>query len=171
MNIPVFIVGPQDRDAVRHVTTRHILHPVSLMGGYQESVHLALDVAQAYRAELTLLHVFDRHIADSIDPERILDWAKNRLDTLIPDATGPVPPVHTMVTTGRLADEVLKVANRTSADWIVLGADGGYRFRPFITSTACQLPAAAKCPVLKLHHRPDRTESKNSEGAHFTFPL
>lgn len=53
-----------------------ILHPVSLMSEYQESVHLALDIAQTYRAELTLLHVLDRDVADGVNPDRVLHWAK-----------------------------------------------------------------------------------------------
>jgi nucleotide-binding universal stress UspA family protein len=169
VNVPVFVVGPHARDAVQHPTPRRILHPVSLMGDYQESVDLALDIAQTYRAELTLLHVLDRDIADSVNPERILDWAGNALEALIPDTTVLAPPIHTLVTTGKLADEVLKAADQTNADWIVLGADGGYRLGPFNTTAAYKVLTAANCPVLSLRHEPYRAEIMKQEAVDSDF--
>lgn len=170
VDIPVFVVGPHARGTIRHVTPRKILLPVSLMGDYQESVHLALDIAQTYRAELTLLHVLDRDIADSIDSDRVLRWAKQALDTFIPHADDLVPPVHTLVTVGKLADEILQAADQTGADWIVLGADGCRRLGPFPASAAYKVLTSAKCPVLTLRHAPHRDQPrKRLEEVHFTF--
>ncbi|MBT9333384.1 universal stress protein [Paracidobacterium acidisoli] len=173
VNIPVFVVGPLARHSLRHVTPRRILHPVSLMGDYQESVDLAVEIAQACRAELTLLHVLDRDIADAINPERVLDWAGNALAALVPDPTDLVPRVYTMVTTGKLADEILNAADQTDADLIVLGADGGHRFGPLSASAAYQVLAAAKCPVLTLRHEPHphQMDARKREEVHFTFPV
>lgn len=170
VDIPVFVVGPYAHDPVQHATPRRILHPVSLMGDYQESVDLALDIAQTYRAELTLLHVLDRDVAKNVNPQRTLEWAKNALVALVPDGTKLVPPAHTMVTTGKLAEEVLKAADHTNANWIVLGADGAYRFWPFNESAAYKVLTAANCPVLTLRHEPYRAEVRNLEEVHFTSP-
>jgi nucleotide-binding universal stress UspA family protein len=169
--VPIFVVGPHARDFVKHLTPRSILHPVSLMGDYRESLHLALEIAQAYEAELTLLHVLDRDVNQSIDPDRSISWAKNALDALIPDATSPISPVHTRVVSGNLAEEILKAAVQTDADWIVLGADGGLRSWFFPESAACKMVATAPCPVLTLRHQPSRTEPTNLEDVHFTSPL
>lgn len=169
--VPVFVVGPNARDSVQHVTPRRILHPVSLVGDYWESLHLAFQIAQTYDAELTLLHVLDRNVNQSIDPERIISWAKNALDALIPRATSPVSPVHTRVVSGNLAEEILKAAVQTHADWIVLGADGGLRSWFFPESAACKMVAAAPCPVLTLRHEPSQIEPTNPEEVHFTSPL
>ncbi|MGA2250676.1 universal stress protein [Terracidiphilus sp.] len=163
VNIPVFAVGPHASDVVQHATPRNILHPVSLMGDYQESVDLALDIAQTYRSELTLLYVLDPDVADSTNPERILDWARNALDALTPDATALMPPVHTLVTTGQLTEEVLKAALQTNADWVVLGSDGDHRFGPINASTASKLLTSATCPVLSFRHEPYRTGSRKLE--------
>lgn len=170
MPVPVFVVGPHARDTVRHITPRRILHPVSLTGDSHHSVDLAIEIAQAYRAELTLLHVLDRDVADTINPDRALKWARKALDTFIPDATDLVPPVHTMVSTGKLADEILKAADQVDADWIVLGTDAAPRFDPIGASLACQLLARVKCPVLTLCHDPSRLEAKKLREVHFTFP-
>ncbi len=121
VEIPIFVVGPHARGTIEHVTPRRILHPFSLTGNYRESLRLALEIAQAHRAELTLLHVLDQDIEQSMDPERTKSWAKNALDALVPDATNLAPPVHTTVTSGKLDEEVLKAAIQTNADWIVLG--------------------------------------------------
>ena len=171
VSIPVFLVGPHARGSVQHVTPRRILHPVSLVGEYRESLKLAFEIAQAYKAELTLLHVLDRNLNQSIDPERIVSWAEKALDALIPDATNAASVIQTRVTSGKLAEEILKTAIETDADWIVLGADGGLRswFSP--ESAACKLVAAAPCPVLTLRHDPTHTEVANLEEVHFTSPL
>jgi nucleotide-binding universal stress UspA family protein len=169
--VPIFVVGPHARDFVKHLTPRRILHPVSLMGDYRESLQLALEIAQAYRAELTLLHVLDRNVNQSIDPDRSISWAKNALDALIPDAPSPISPVRTRVVSGNLAEEILKAAVQTDADWIVLGADGGLRSWFFPESAACKMVATAPCPVLTLRHQPSRTEPTNLEEVHFTSPL
>ena len=169
--VPVFVVGPHARDSVQHVAPRRILHPVSLMGDYSESLHLALEIAKTYQAELTLLHVLDRDVNQNIDPERTVSWAKNALNALIPDAKNRVSPVHTRVVSGNLAEEILKAAVQTNADWIVLGADGKLRswFAP--ESAACKMIATAPCPILTLRHEPSLTEPANLEQVHFTSPL
>jgi nucleotide-binding universal stress UspA family protein len=171
VKIPIFVVGPHARDIGRHATPQKILHPVSLMGDYREGVQLALDIAQTYRAELTLLHVLDRDLEESINPERTLEWAQNALDALIPDGKNLVPPVHTLVKSGRLAEEILTSATQTGADWIVLGADGGHRFWSFQETAAYKVLTNANCPVLTLRHEPYRAEAKDLEDVHLTSPL
>lgn len=171
VDIPVFVVGPRARDGVEHATPRKILHPVSLMGDYQESVCLALNIAQAYSAELTLLHVLDHSVKDNVNPERSLEWARHALEALIPRATDLVPRIHTSVTSGNLAEKILKAAKHTDADWIVLGADGGFRFWSFNESAAYKVLTEANCPVLTLRHEPYRTRAVNPGEVHLTSPL
>lgn len=171
VNIPVFLVGPHAREGVQHATPRKVLHPVSLMGSYRESVELALEIAQAYRAELTLLHVLDRDTAEEVNPERTIEWAKRALEALVSDGVNLVPPVHTLVTTGKLAEAILKAADQTNADWIVLGTAGSHRVWPFNESAAYKVLVAASRPVLTLRHEPYRLETMKPEEVHFTSPL
>ncbi len=168
---PVFIIGPHAREANHSLIPRRILHPVSLMGDYQDTVSLALDIAQTFRAELTLVHILERDTSKNINPGRTLEWAKNALAALVPDAASLVPPVHIRVSCGNLVEEVLKTAEKTKADWIVLGATGSSRTWSFGDSAAYQVIAAAECPVLTLRHEPHPMERRRLEEVHFTSPL
>jgi nucleotide-binding universal stress UspA family protein len=76
-----------------------------------------------------------------------------------------------ILTPGKLAEEILKAAVQTNADWIVLGAEGGLRSWLFPESAACKMVAAAPCPVLTLRHEPAQIEVANLEEVHFTSPL
>ncbi|QMV19880.1 hypothetical protein GOB94_15235 [Granulicella sp. 5B5] len=169
VNIPVFVVGPHAQTGVRHATPQRILHPVSLGFNYRESLHLALDIAQVYRAELILLHVLDPDVAEKVDPQRTIDWADDALRALIPDASKLAPPVRTTVVSGKLAEVILKTSNQTKADWIVLGADGAPRGWPFHQSVAYKVLSAASCPVITLRHERARNENAvDFKEVHFT---
>jgi nucleotide-binding universal stress UspA family protein len=170
VDIPVFVVGPHARGSVEHITPRNLLHPVSLIGDYRNSVQFALNVAQTCRAELTLLHVVDPDVTADCNPTRILEWADNTLKSPAPAATDLVPPVHAMVTCGELAEEILKAADQIQADWIVLGANGGSHRWPFNESVAYKALTAANCPVLTLRHEPSHTEIKALQKLHSILP-
>lgn len=171
VNVPVFAVGPHVRPDVRSTMPKKILHPVSFTDAYRDSLSLALNVAQTYRAELTLLHVLDEDQNSTMNPERALVWAKNALQALIPNTTKLAPPVHVEVASGRLVEEILKATERGDADWIVLGVGGAVRIWPFSEGAAYKVLTAAKCPVLTLRHEPFLTEAVNVEEVHFTFPV
>jgi nucleotide-binding universal stress UspA family protein len=170
VDIPTFVVGPHARNASQHVTPRKILHPVSLVGDYKRSFRLALDIAQAYNAELTLLHVLDRHLEESINPQRTIEWATHALEALIPNATDLVPRILTQVTSGKLTTEILEQANRIGSDWIVLGSNGSFHPWSLKETAAYQVLVAANCPVLMLRHEPYRSNARNLEEVHFTLP-
>lgn len=171
-NIPVFVVGPRAHTDIQHVTPRRILHPLSLMGDYRKSLQLAFDIAQSHRAELILLHVLDQDLNPSMNPEKTVEWANNALKALVPDGTKLVPPVHTKVTSGKLVEQILKVADQTDSDWIVLGADGSIRVWPFNEGVAYKVLCAASCPVLTLRHEPARIPiAADLAQVHFTTPL
>jgi nucleotide-binding universal stress UspA family protein len=169
VDVPVFVVGPHARTAVEHVTPRRILHPASFTGEYRASLQLALDVARTYQAELVLIHVLDRDLDESINPQRTIDWAKQALDALASDAGELSPLVHTTAASGTVADEILKAAAKIEADWIVLGADGAFRAWPFHQGSAYKVLAQANCPVLTLRHEPAQNEvAVNLEEVYFT---
>jgi nucleotide-binding universal stress UspA family protein len=170
VDIPTFVVGPHARTAAQHVTPRKILHPVSLAGDYEKSFRLALNIAQAYDSELTLLHVLDRNIEESINPERTIEWAKHALEALVPSETELAPYIRTQITSGKLATEILEQANQIGSDWIVLGCDSGFRRWSLQETAAYQVLVAANCPVLTLRHEPYRFEARSLNEVHFTLP-
>ncbi|MFY9748924.1 MAG: universal stress protein, partial [Acidobacteriaceae bacterium] len=55
--VPVCTIGPHAHEASSFGAPRRILHPVSLCAGYEDSARMAIEMAQFYRADITLLHV------------------------------------------------------------------------------------------------------------------
>ncbi len=93
------------------------------------------------------------------------------LEELAPDDLSFGHPVHTLVSTGALAEEIVKVAHQTDADWIVLGAEGGNRVLAFHEHAAYHVLTKATCPVLTLRHEPYRATLMKREEVHFTSPM
>jgi nucleotide-binding universal stress UspA family protein len=150
VDIPIFAVGPRALTSSQHALPRKILHPVSLEGDCQKSVDFAIDLAKIYGAQLTLLHVMSPDVQRAHSSERTLNWAKNAVLSLLPKDVNFVPPVQTIATCGHLVEEILSVANRTEADWIVLGVEGDYPLWSLKDSTAYRVLAAASCPVFAV---------------------
>jgi len=153
VEIPIFVVGPAAQGRPEHTAPRKILHPVSLEGDYLKSLHLAFDLAQIYRADLTLLHVLD------VNPARTVTWAENSLAALIPPGMDLGFAVHTRLASGNVVEEVLNAAAETGADWIVLGVDGAFPFWTFRDTTAYKVLSGAACPVLTVRHEPRAGET------------
>jgi nucleotide-binding universal stress UspA family protein len=168
IDVPVMAVGPQARNLDEHATPRRILHPVSLMGIDHNSIQLPLNVAQVCRAELTLLHVIDPDLISYINPGRVIEWAGNRLKGMVP-ATDLMPTINTRVSCGELAEEILKAADQTHADLILLGS-GGCNTRSLSECVAYKVMTAAPCPVLTYIHEPYRSQIEALEAMHFKVP-
>ena len=173
VEIPIFAVGPHAQGEAEHVIPqpehvmpRMILHPVSFKGDYRRGVCLALDLAQTYRAALTLLHVLDPDVREEINPERTLLWAERALSALVP-AEELRFPVETRAASGELVEEVLRAAAATRADWIVLGVDPVAAYWKFRNSTAYRVLAAANCPVLALRNEPCHKDAVRKEDHRF----
>jgi nucleotide-binding universal stress UspA family protein len=159
VEIPVLAVGPQAHRK-SHQAPRSILHPVSLAGDYKRTAEFALDLAQANRAELTLLHVLDP------DSERCRADAMTALSALAPNGETLVPPVYTSVAHGNLIEEILYAASRANADWIVVGIEKAVHLLPFEESTAYKLLAVAGCPVLTCPHQAPAAVHDHARDAH-----
>jgi nucleotide-binding universal stress UspA family protein len=171
VQVPMFVVGPGARNAAEHISPRLILHPVSLLDNYEESLHLAFEIAQRNTAELVLLHVLDRNVNENINPERTMEWARHALNALAASAPYTAPPVRTSVSWGDPANEIVRAAGFFGADWVVLGANGGHRFWSFNESVAYKVLSKVECPVMTLSYEPYPVEHKKLEDVHFTSPL
>ena len=153
VDVPVCTIGPKVQAESAHGRPRKILHPVSLRPGFEQSARLALEMAQFYQAEITLLHVLDRGLQRDYDPTRIAAWTKAELQRLIPDEAPLWTYVNAQVEVGGVVDHVLNVAAEMQADLIVLGTDVSGAFWPVRgDSTAYEIVAQAGCPVLTLRH-------------------
>jgi nucleotide-binding universal stress UspA family protein len=156
--IPVCTIGPHAHEASSFGAPRNILHPVSLCAGYEESARMAIEMAQFYRADITLLHVLSRNIQSQPDADRVVEWTKSEMNRLVPEEAPLWTKVTVQVETGEVVDEVLSVSAEINADLIVLGVNRDASFWPIRgDDTVYSIIAQAKSPVLSIRHAPGVT--------------
>ena len=143
--VPVCTIGPNCY-APSGAGVKTVLHPTSLGPDAGPSARLALDLAQHYGAELTLLHVIapDSAMEPCLDPQ----YAFENLEFLSPASSGDSRvTVHKRVLAGDKKREILRKAEAIHADFIVLGshsASGRARTPYFVV-------VSATCPVLTFN--------------------
>jgi nucleotide-binding universal stress UspA family protein len=160
--IPVFTVGPNAREPSSFGAPRRILHPVSFAAGFEHSARFAVQVAQFYRAELTLLHVLSPDSQNQHDAERTPERVQSALQRLVPDEAALWTHATAQVETGDIAEEILRVDAEIDADLIVLGVnrDASF-FSARRDETVYQVIARARSPVLSISN-----DAKPKETVH-----
>ncbi len=150
-DVPVCTIGPHAHAASSFGAPRKILHPVSLCAGYEDSARIAIELAEFYRADITLLHVLARDVKTQHDSDRIVEWTKSELKRLVPTEAPLWTNATVQVEIGDVVDEVLNVAAEIDADLIVLGVNTDVSFWPIRgDDTVYEIIAGAKCPVLSF---------------------
>jgi len=149
--VPVFTIGPQAHEPSSFGAPRKILHPVSLCSGFEDSARVAFDLAQFYRADITLLHVLSRSLQGQQDADRIVAWTKSELQRVVPDEAVLWTHPTVQVETGDVVEEVLNVSAEMAADLIVLGVNSDVAFWPIRgDDTVYKIIAQAPAPVLSI---------------------
>ncbi|MGA8532152.1 MAG: universal stress protein [Acidobacteriaceae bacterium] len=157
--VPVCTIGPNAHQTSSFGAPRTILHPVSLCAGFDESAHIAMEMAEFYRANITLLHVLSRNVQTQPDADRVMEWTKAELRRIIPDEAPLWTHAAVQVEIGDVVDEVLNVAAEIDADLIVLGVNRDGAFWPIRgDDTVYNIIARAKAPVLSIRHLPEHAE-------------
>jgi nucleotide-binding universal stress UspA family protein len=143
--VPVCTIGPNcQRPSGPGI--KSVLHPTSLSPDAEASATLALDLAQHYRAELTLLHVItpDSAMEPCLDPQ----YAFANLEFLLPQSSSDFSAmVHKRVVAGDKKQEILREAEAIHADFIVLGSHSASASG----QDAYSVVVSATCPVLSFH--------------------
>ena len=149
--VPVYTIGPHAHEASSFGAPQRILHPVSLFQGFEESARIAFDLAQFYRADITLLHVLNRELQTQGDIERIVEWTKSEMKRVIPSEAELWTHARVQVEPGDVVEQVLNAAAEVSADLIVLGVSQDVAFWPIHgDDTVYKIIARAKSPVLSI---------------------
>lgn len=155
--VPVYTIGPHAHEASSFGAPQRILHPVSLTEGFEESAHIAFDLAQFYRADITLLHVLHEELRAQPDLERITAWTRSEMKRVIPEEAELWTHARVQVEIGDVVEQVLDVCAEVSADLIVLGVTDEVGFWPIRgDDTVYRIIAQAKSPVLSI--RRNRTQ-------------
>ncbi len=149
--VPVCTIGPHAHEASSFGAPRRILHPVSLCAGYEDSAAIAMELAQFYRADITLLHVLSPDAQHQHDAGRIVEWTQSELKRIVPEEAPLWTHATVQVETGNVVEEVLNAAAEMSADLIVLGVNADVSFWPIRgDDTVYSIIARAKSPVLSI---------------------
>jgi nucleotide-binding universal stress UspA family protein len=133
-----------------------LVHPTDFSATAAYAFRLACDLARDHGARLFVLHVLPAPLrvlggteALPPTPEEIgLEWAEAQLRQLRPDDG---VPVETCLRLGAAAQEIIRLAQETSCDLIVIGTHGrtGLR-RVLLGSVAEQVLRGAACPVVTV---------------------
>lgn len=150
VDIPVCTVGPHVPGTPEEAPQK-LLHPVSLAVGCEQSARIALEIAQFYKAAITLLHVLPRDVNRDYESSQILDWTRTELNRLIPEEAPLWIHPTVQIEVGTVVEQILNVAEEMQADLIVLGVDPSERHGSIDRDdTAYEIITQAKCPVLTL---------------------
>ena len=156
--VPVCTIGPHCQ-APSGTGVKHVLHPTSLGPDAAASAKLALDLAQSYRAELTLLHVItpDSPIEPYLDPQ----YAFENLDFLLPQNSSDFNAMfHKRVVQGDKKAQILREAEAIHAELIVLGSHSASGSG----QDAYSVVVSATCPVF-FFNTPVQPEQEGRQRA------
>lgn len=138
---------------------QHILMATDFSEGAPHAGQRAVELAQHYRADLTLLHVVESFpIVDStygpimpfeIDlTEQMVAAARTRIDALGEQLS--VPPERRLVEVGSPKVEIVRIADEQGVDLIVVGSHGRHGVGLLLGSTASSVIHHAGCDVLAV---------------------
>lgn len=145
-----------------------VLHPTDFSERSEFAFRLACSLARDYGARLIVLHVAEPPMAVAgegvlmLPPTFDLEPLRERLQQLRP-AEPKVPVEHRLIQ-GDAATEILRVAEETKCDVIVLGTHGRTGLgRLLMGSVAEQVVRRAPCPVVTVKTPlPETTSSGES---------
>jgi universal stress protein A len=133
------------------VGIERILCPVDLSDCSRTALTHALALSRWYEAKLTVLHVFRQVAAIETAAARLESHAHERLETLVPKAARAYCSVHTEVTEGHPANEILRFVRDRHADLVVMGVRGRDALDvALLGSQTRAVVHEAQCPVLTV---------------------
>jgi nucleotide-binding universal stress UspA family protein len=152
---PVLTVGPESH-AAEEIEFRQILYATDFSADSLAGAPYALAFAGNYSSRLTLAHALEG-LPES--PYLDTQMAKVRLRELVPQRVHHAAEPNIIVEMGSPADVILKAADDTASDLIVIGARGAgslARLASHFGSVAHRIVCRAVCPVLTVRPLPDR---------------
>ena len=173
---PVLTVGQVPAHPGGGAPFRRILCAADLTHASERTLDVALSLASENDGRITLLHVVESLPGETagrlylavpeIGPLRrdLLEQARTQLRKAVPDTARDFCNVSERVEVGAAWSEILRVAEETDADLIVMGAHArGALGRMFFGSTASHVVRRATCPVLIVQEK--KTERPSREAA------
>jgi nucleotide-binding universal stress UspA family protein len=156
---PVLTVGPESR-AAEEIEFCQILYATDFSADSLAAAPYALAFSGNYSSRLTLVHALEG-LPES--PYLDAQMAKVRLRELVPQRVDLVAEPEIIVEMGWPAEVILKAADETASDLIVIGAHGAgalTRLASHFGSVAHKVVCRAVCPVLTVRPLTDRDEER-----------
>lgn len=144
---------------------RRILHPTDFSGASAPAFRMALDLARADRAELTIAHVVSPIFpvaGEGYMPPRVYaDLARSQrrhavrqLERLVDRARKARVRARPLVLEGSPHERIARAARARRADLVIMGTHGrGAMAKLFLGSVAERVVGSAPCPVLTVRGR------------------
>jgi nucleotide-binding universal stress UspA family protein len=147
--------------------SNHILIPVDFSEQSLIAVSQSYNIARLYNSEITLLHVIDE---DFLDKLKSLFTGNDEYETKLQNETQlklkelaarieaeSGLKVNVLITSGKIYDEIVRVANDLNTVFIIMGTNGPEGIKKkFIGSNAMRVINESNCPVIsikgKKHH-------------------
>jgi len=155
---PVLSVGPRvSHKPAGEAEFHHILFATDFSPESLAALPYAISLAEEDEAQVGLLHVVSQPAAGIVDLETVTAYFERRLRNLIPLDADPWCHAECSVEFGRPfaspAEGILRVANDSTADLIVLGVrsvPGKFGLITHLATTTAQILAHAACPILTV---------------------
>jgi nucleotide-binding universal stress UspA family protein len=174
---PVLAVGRSAPATRKGPLFRRILCATDLTETSPQTLDTALSLASENEAKITLLHVMDALPGDrgtgsplgiseigSLRHELAVE-ARTQLRKAVPDSVRIFCDVTERVETGRPWSEIIRVAEQTDAELIVMGAHAtGAVGQMLFGSTASHVVRRATCPVLIIQEKRKPQAAAEREG-------
>jgi len=151
--VPVLTVGPSTgKEPQYELEFKNILFATDFGKGAEREAEYAFSLAQEHHSRLRLVHVFQYPEAYGHDVLAIeKEGYRNQLRQLVPRGTELHCRVNFEVAVGEPVEQILRVAEETKADLIVMGAKGRQSLAGNVPRTkAYRVMSGAHCPVLTV---------------------
>jgi nucleotide-binding universal stress UspA family protein len=149
---PVLTIGPRvDAPRIFSLTLDNILFAAELGAQSKHAIDCALALAAERHAQLTLLHVLPEESRNYPDRTRVLRFAMDEMQRLLPANASSCCKTGLAVDAGDPAEQIVQYARDEKAGLIVMGLAGNSDFSIKGSSGVThRVIGAAPCPVLSV---------------------
>ncbi len=138
---------------------QHILIPTDFEAASREAIEVAMTVARAFDAKVTLLHVWEIPIYPYLDftlnttlIANVEEAATNHLSRVLEDVRKDWASASSMLKQGWPSGTIIDVIKELAPDLVVMGTHGRHGFsHTILGSVAEKVVRSSEVPVLTVH--------------------
>lgn len=144
----------------------HILVPIDFSEQSIIALGQSYNLARLTKADITLINVIEENFQlpffSKKEDKGLVKVLQKELDKLASETTQKSGVrVNTLVTTGKVYEEIHKAAKKFKSSFIVMGTNGSLGIKKFIGSNALRVIREAPCPVITIKGKKHRTGIKS----------